>query len=245
MIRHRWEKLLARARRASLDEVGVLVLVAILAGALWAFAELAEDVVQGKTRTFDERVLLLMRNPVDRSDPVGSEWVEELARDFTGLGGVGVLTFLSLAVVGFLGLQRKWHTVLVLCLAVGGGLLLSSLLKHGFSRPRPGLVPHGSLVYTSSFPSGHSMMSTITYLTLAALLVRTVSGRRIKLYIFSVALVLASLVGTSRVYLGVHWPTDVLAGWTIGAAWAILWWLLTRRLQKAGHVEPESTFLEG
>jgi undecaprenyl-diphosphatase len=148
-----------------------------------------------------------------------------------------VLSFITLAVAGFLVLQRKTHAALFVLVAVGGGLLLSSLLKMGFDRPRPDLVPHGSVVYTASFPSGHSMMAAVTYLTLGALLARVQPRRSLKLYLLGLAVLLAVAVGVSRVYLGVHWPTDVLAGWALGAAWALLCWTVALRLQRRGQVE--------
>ncbi len=231
---------LRRARAGEWDEIVPLALIAVLAGALWLFIAIADEVAEGKTRALDRTILLAMRSPADPADPIGSELVEEIARDLTALGGIFTLTFLTLAIGGFLALQRKWHTVVVLCIAVPGGLVVSSVLKHAFDRTRPDLVPHGSHIYTSSFPSGHSMMAAVTYLTLAALLMRTVASKRIKMYVLSLAVGLTLLIGTSRVYLGVHWPTDVLAGWTLGAAWAIVCWLFTRWLQRRGQVEPES-----
>lgn len=228
------------ALRGDWDEIMLLVLIAVLAGALWLFIAIADEVAEGKTRALDRTILLAMRSPADPADPIGSELVEEIARDLTALGGIFTLTFLTLAIGGFLALQRKWHTVVVLGIAVPGGLVVGSVLKHAFDRARPDLVPHGSHIYTSSFPSGHSMMAAVTYLTLAALLMRTVTSKRIKMYVLSLAVGLTLLIGTSRVYLGVHWPTDVLAGWTLGAAWAIVCWLFTRWLQRRGQVEPES-----
>jgi undecaprenyl-diphosphatase len=125
-------------------------------------------------------------------------------------------------------------------IAVGGGTLLSFLLKGGFDRPRPELVPHGSYVYTASFPSGHSMMSAVVYLTLGALLVRIHPKRRTKAYILTIAVITTLAVGVSRVYMGVHWPSDVLGGWTLGAAWALLCWLVARWLKMRGQVAAES-----
>ena len=113
----------------------------------------------------------------------------------------------------------------------------STLLKMGFDRARPDLVPHGSFVSTASFPSGHAMMSAVTYLTLGALLASVHSPTRVKAYLLALALVLTLLVGLSRIYLGVHWPTDVAAGWAVGAAWALLSSLAMRWLQKRGDVE--------
>jgi undecaprenyl-diphosphatase len=218
-------------------DLATLVLVFLLAGAVWGFAELADEVFEGETGGFDRWLILTLRNPADLTDPLGPAWLEEMGRDFTALGGVGVLTLLTLAAAGFLLLRRQGHAALLLLAAVGGGILLSSLMKHGFSRPRPELVPHGSYIYTSSFPSGHSMMSAVTYLTLGALLARAEARRRIKAYLLILAVLLTFSVGLSRVYLGVHWPTDVLAGWTAGAAWAMACWLAARWLQRRGRVE--------
>jgi undecaprenyl-diphosphatase len=231
-----WRAPLGRwARR----ELAVLVALALAAGAIWAFAELADEVIEGETHAFDEQILLALRSATDRSDPLGPGWLEEMMRDVTALGGIGVLAFITLAVAGFLALQRKSHAALFVLAAVGGGQLLSTLLKMGFDRPRPDLVPHDSIVYSASFPSGHSMMAAVTYLTLGALLARVQPRRMLKLYLLGLAIVLTVAVGVSRVYLGVHWPTDVLAGWALGASWALLCWAGALWLQRRGRVERE------
>jgi len=218
-------------------ELASLVLLALIAGGVWGFAELADEVMEGETSSFDERVLLAMRNPADRADPRGPEWLEEIGRDLTALGGMVVLTFITLAVAGYLWLGGKRHAALFVLAAVAGGLLLSLTLKGGFERDRPTLVPHGSYVHTTSFPSGHSMMSAVTYLTLGALVARVDPRPGLKAYVLLLAVLLTGGVGVSRVYMGVHWPTDVLAGWTAGATWALLCWLLARWLQRRGKVE--------
>jgi undecaprenyl-diphosphatase len=218
-------------------ELSTLVSFVLLAAGLWLFAEVTDDVLEGETQSLDRMLLLSMRTAGDITDPLGPRWVEELARDVTALGGVGVLTFITLAVAGYLLLQRKSRAALVVLLAVIGGLVVSHLLKELFDRPRPDLVPHGSHVYTASFPSGHAMMSAATYLTLGALLARVHAQHRLKAYFLFLAALLSIAVGISRVYLGVHWPTDVLAGWTLGACWAIVCWLLARRLQRKGEME--------
>ncbi len=219
--------------------VPILALV-LVAGGIWLFAELADEVGEGETHRIDEAILLALRNPADRSDPLGPSWLEETERDFTALGGVGVLALLTAVVSAYLWLDGKRHAAVLVLLAVGGAFVGSTLLKHGFQRPRPELVPHGSYVYTTSFPSGHSMMSAATYLTLGALLARVHSRRRVKIFLLAVAALLTLLVGISRVYLGVHWPTDVLAGWTAGGVWALACWLLARWLQHRGKVETET-----
>ncbi len=160
-------------------------------------------------------------------------------RDLTALGGTTVLSLMTLAVICFLLMVRKRQTALIVLLSVAGGALLSTLFKWGFSRPRPDLVPHGMAVYSESFPSGHSMMSAIVYLTLGALLARTQARWRVKAFLFGLAIALTFIVGVSRLYLGVHWPTDVLGGWTLGAGWAALCWLVMLYLQSQGEVEPE------
>ena len=226
--------------RLGRHELGFLITLAVVAAVIWGFTELAGEVIEGDTHALDRQVLLAMRHASDLSDPIGPPWFEELARDVTALGGVGLLSLLTLAVAGFLWLEDKGRAALLLVVAIAGGLTASMLLKAGFDRPRPELVPHGSHVYTSSFPSGHSMMAAIVYLTLGALLARFQRRRRLKAYVLALAAVITFSVGASRVYLGVHWPTDVLAGWTAGAAWALACWLVARQMQRKGHVEDES-----
>jgi len=226
-------------RRLRAELLPILLLV-LFAGGIWTFVKLASEVSEGETRRIDTGLLLALREPGDPNDPVGPLWLEEMGRDFTAMGGVGVLTLLTFAVCGFLILDGKRRAAVLVLIAILGALLLSSLLKHGFQRPRPDLVPHDSYVYTSSFPSGHSMMSAATYLTLAALLARVQSQRRLKVFLIGIAVALTLIVGISRVYLGVHWPSDVLAGWTAGGAWASFCSLLASRLQKKGHIETDS-----
>lgn len=238
-----WRDRLLTARERL--ELMPLLLVGTVVGSVWAFIELADSVVEGETEAIDRALLLSLRNPDDVTDPLGPGWVEEIGRDFTALGGLGLLTCLTLAIVGYLALMRKFRTVLLLAVSIGGGILVSTLLKEAFSRTRPDLVPHGSIVYTASFPSGHSMMAAVTYLTLGALLARTQPNRTLKAYLLTMAILLTGAVGVSRVYLGVHWPTDVLAGWTVGAAWATGVWLAARwlqrnrRIEQAGEVPPD------
>lgn len=234
----------AAYRRRTIDRPFVM-LVAAFAVTLFGFAKLSEEVLEGDTRSFDEAVMLAFRTPGDISQPIGPLWVHEMVRDFTALGSTGVLAIVTLGAVAFLVFTGKRHTAGLLFVAVAGGVIASHVLKLGFSRPRPDLVPHGVAVFTNSFPSGHAMMSAVVYLTIGNLLARTQSSVAIKSYLLSLALFLTVLAGVSRVYLGVHWPTDVLAGWAVGACWALLWWLVMSRLQAAGEVEPEDTTTAG
>lgn len=220
------------------------IAAAILLLSSLAFIGIAEEVMEGDTLHLDERILLAMRVPGNPSQPIGPAWVEESFRDFTGLGGVGVLGLLTAATLGYLWLMGMRRVALYVLLAIGSGLLVSLALKAGFHRPRPDLVSHGSMAYTASFPSGHSMLSAIVYLTGGAMLALVHRRRAVRLYILGCAVLATVLVGLSRIYLGVHWPTDVLAGWTGGAAWAALCWLIAHQLQARGLVEYEPLSFE-
>lgn len=205
----------------------------------WIFVILAGEVIEGDTLGLDRAILLGLRNPANLADPIGPTWLEEVARDFTGLGGHAVLGLVTLATLAYLVMTGRRATALLVLAAIGGGMVLSAGLKVGFERPRPDLVPHGTRVYTASFPSGHAMLSAITYLTLGALIARTQALRRVKSLFLGLAVSLTVIVGCSRIYLGVHWPSDVLAGWCVGAAWASLCWYAALLLQRRGKVESE------
>lgn len=221
-------------------ELSLLIAVGLAATAGWIFVELAEEILEGETEAVDTALLLALRSAADQADPLGPRWFEEMMRDVTAFGGTGPLVFITLAAACYLVLRRRARTALFVLLAVGGGQILSSLLKFGFDRPRPDLVPHGMHVYTASFPSGHAMMAAVTYLTLGALLARTETRRRLKAYLILLALLLTLLVGLSRVYLGVHWPSDVLGGWAAGSAWAAICWSIAAMLQRRGEIEREN-----
>jgi undecaprenyl-diphosphatase len=206
----------------------ILIPIILVAAAASAFIAILDEVVEGETRAIDEAIILGFRVPGDPANPIGPPWLEESVRDITALGSAPTLVIAVLAVAGFLALAKAWRLAIFTLAASGGGLVVSSLLKYVVDRPRPDLVPHGNLIYTTSFPSGHSMMSAVVYLTLAALIARLMEKRRLKTYALGVAILLTLLVGISRIYLGVHWPSDVLAGWAAGAAWALGCWLVAR-----------------
>jgi undecaprenyl-diphosphatase len=217
----------------------VLVALACIVAGVWGFALLADEVLEGGTQAFDRKVLLAFRHSGTLA-PLGPPPVQEAARDITALGGTAVLTLVTVIAAGFLALDGKKHMALFVCGSVLSGLAASTVLKDVFQRPRPDLVPYSAYAAGASFPSGHSMMSAVTYLTLGALLARSQERKRLKAYFLLIAMFLTSAVGVTRVYLGVHWPTDVLAGWTAGAVWALLCWLTARWLQARHTLEPET-----
>jgi undecaprenyl-diphosphatase len=217
--------------------VSALLLVLIL----WGFLELAEEVFEGETHHFDEWLLRSLRQADDPGTPIGPVWLKEVARDVTALGSPAVLSLFTVAVAGYLYLDRKRHLAGILLTAVVTGVFLTFGLKSLFDRPRPDIVPHLSEVYSRSFPSGHSMMSAVVYLTLGILVATVLEQPRLHAYVIGLAVVLTLAVGMTRVYLGVHYPTDVLAGWAAGFAWALACRLVVRQLQRTGHVERDAS----
>lgn len=194
-------------------ELSLLVLFGIVSGGIFLFLKLASEVLEGETRGIDEAVLLWLRQGGDTSLPIGPAWLGHAMRDITSLGGITVLTLVTAGTVIYLLLARQRGTALLLLVSVAGGWLASTALKLGVARPRPDIVAHLTDVRDFSFPSGHAMLSAVTYLTLAAMLSQTQDRRSLRLYTLSLAVFLALIIGLSRIYLGVHYPTDVLAGW--------------------------------
>jgi undecaprenyl-diphosphatase len=223
-------------RLAQHELVHVLVVALLVVVGAWGFVELAGDVIEGDTKAFDHWVLNALRNPEDPAWPLGPRWLVEIGRDITALGSSVVLALVTAAVIGFLLLQRKYGAVWFVVVSTIGGSLLSHLLKELFARERPTPVPF-IWVSSPSFPSGHATLSAVVYLALGILLARIEPRPLLKVYFLAVMMALTFLVGLSRVYLGVHYPTDVLAGWTVGLVWALLCWLAAWYLQRRGAVE--------
>jgi undecaprenyl-diphosphatase len=209
-------------------EIVMLSGMAVIAGAAFAFVKLAGEMSEGETRAFDMAVLQALHPGPDSRDPIGPVWLHYAAGDLTSIGSVSILLVLTTAVAGFLLLNRKRLEAGIMVVALGGGLALSQLLKGVFERARPPDAYRAVEALNYSFPSGHAMLSAVVYLTLGAMIARIAPGKRSRIYVMSTAIALTLLVGATRVYLGVHWASDVLGGWCVGAAWATACWLFER-----------------
>jgi len=215
-------KLLASAQ----GELGAVAALMVLAGGFLAFLNLSEEVAEGDTKVFDLRVLRALRLPGDPNSLIGPQWLHIAAADITALGSVTVLGLIVLLAMGLMLCLRRWTEALVVLVGAGGGVVISQGLKQLFGRERPDLVYRAVEAANPSFPSGHAMLSAVVFLTLGALAARFATLRRVKALALGAAVLLSLLVGASRIYLGVHWTSDVLAGWSVGAAWAMACWLV-------------------
>lgn len=233
--RPRW----LRLRKLEQHEIEWLITGVVICLLLWGFFALASEVMEGDTKTLDTRILVALRKADDPSRPIGPAWIENVLLDLTAIGGPTVLTLVVGAVAGFLALQTRYRTALVVLFTAASGELANVVMKNIFLRQRPDVVPHLRDVTSTSFPSGHAMESAIIYLTLGAMLMRIAERRATKLYCMGMAVFVTLLVGISRVYLGVHYPTDVLAGWMFGFFWASICWLIARRFERETGVAAE------
>jgi undecaprenyl-diphosphatase len=206
---------------------------------LFVFLALAGEVMEGETLAFDRKILQALRSPDDPSQPIGPVWVTSALLDLTALGGPTVLALVVLAVIGFLVLQARYWSAFFIFMTAVSGEIVSFAMKGVFSRPRPSIAPHLREAFSSSFPSGHAMQSAIIYLTLGAMLMRLTEGRLTKIYCCTVAMLLTFLVGVSRLWLGVHYPTDVLAGWIVGLFWASICWLVAQHYEVSAGLKAE------
>ena len=216
---------LPRLLAAAKSELGAVAALMVIAGGLLAFLHVSEEVAEGDTHAFDLAVLTALRLPGDPNSLIGPKWLHIAATDITALGSVTVLGLIVLLAVIFMASLKRWTEALVVLVGAVGGMEISQGLKALFGRERPDLVYRAVEASNPSFPSGHAMLSAVVFLTLGALAARFATLRRVKALALGSGVLLSVLVGMSRIYLGVHWTSDVLGGWSLGAAWAMACWL--------------------
>ncbi len=227
-----------RAVRLARTELAVLGALLVITLGVVTFVELADAMTETDGQAFDQGVMAMLRPYADPTRPWGPWWLKEAAADITSLGGISVLGLFATIVVVFLVIQKKRLSAVLLVLALIGGVFLSEGLKAVFERERPPIEYQAVETLNASFPSGHALLSAVFYLSLGVMLIRAFPKRRLKVYVLGVAMTITVLVGVTRVYLGAHWATDVFAGWSVGAAWAMALWLVSyavERRQQARH----------
>lgn len=217
-------------------EARLIVAFIVVAVALLVVVRLGSEIREDGTSGFDRWMVLSLRQPSNLGLPIGPAWLHPVFVDITALGGVTALTLLTVSIVGYLTAAKQWTTAALLAAATISGSLIGHLLKITFARARPTVVPHFVDIHSLSYPSGHAVNSAVVFLTLGALLARTQAARSTRIYVVAVAVLFTILIGFSRVYNGVHWPTDVLAGWALGGSWALLWWAIALRVQGSRSV---------
>lgn len=220
---------LLRLLRAEIAAVAALFVVAV---GVMTFVEVADDMTEADGIAFDQMVLEAVRPYADPGRGWGPWWMEEAAADLTSLGGISVLGLFAVIVIGFLLFQRKWLSSLLLAVGLIGGVMLSEGLKGVFERERPPVEYQAVETINASFPSGHALLATVFYLSIGVMLTRAFPRRRFKTYVLAVAVVVALIVGVTRIYLGAHWASDVFAGWSLGAAWAMALWLVAYAVER-------------
>ena len=209
---------------------GVHPLLGLLClSAVAVFGLIVEEMLEGGTAASDNAILLALRTPGHLATPIGPPWLLQSAIDLSALGGFTFIWLFTIAVAGFCALTRRWRVMIVFLSAIVGASVLDALLKLSFHRARPEIVPHLTMVDNASFPSGHAMISAATYLTVGAMLARAQRSGGVRIYLLTIFIAVTILIGLSRLYLGVHWPSDVFAGWSVGAAWALAFWIIAER----------------
>ena len=234
-LRAVWTHLASRDR----DELRLLLGAFALVGIILALMALVGNVLEGDTQQFDERLLKSLRKADAPAEPLGPRWLKLAAFDITALGGPTVLGLTVVGVTGYLLLHGLYRNALFVLTASVGGWIINDVLKVLFARPRPSIVPHLREVSSLSFPSGHALTSAVVFLTLGTLLMRVAKKPLAKWYCIAVAMGATALVGASRVYLGVHYPSDVVAGWLIGLSWALICWMVERAIERRYGLKKE------
>lgn len=206
----------------------VPIAASIAVAGIVGFVALMAVATGSEPHAFDTQILLALREDGHPDRPLGPHWLELAMRDVSSFASTTVLLLVMAAAVAYLLAVRRRAMALFVLIVLGGGQLLTSVLKLSVDRPRPELVSHLVEVLTLSFPSGHAMGAALTYGTLGVLAADIAPNRAAKACLLGLAIFVTLLVGISRIYLGVHWPSDVMAGWCAGFAWAALCFLAMR-----------------
>ena len=223
MLLKRW-----LARLKGLEAQALLIWFA-LASALWIFFTLGSEIGEGDTSAFDRQLITLLRTSGNSGEPIGPAWFKDSMRDVTALGGFTFLTLMTIVVVLALLFHRKRREAIILTATAVSAQISIEILKFLYDRPRPALLIPQIRAFTKSFPSGHTAESTAIFLTVATVIASLETKHHTKILAYTVATFAILAVGFSRVYLGMHWPTDVLGGWVLGTAWAAAAWTILRR----------------
>ena len=216
-------------------DLRVIATLAAIGALIILFVKLGSEVAEHDVQQLDEAILLGLRASPD--DPLGPRWFEHAMAHLSALGSGAVTGLVTVIALGFLILARRPAYAALVAAAALGTWLFMWLLKDLYARPRPTVVTPIDPPASLSFPSGHSMVSVALYLTLAVVLARTLPARRLRVFVIVVGALLALLIGFTRVYLGVHYPSDVLGGWAVGLCWALVCGLGARGLARRGTVE--------
>lgn len=206
--------------------------ILVILFALVIFFYVAQKVQNGSTINFDYYALNSLRADNPTREALGPNWLTILMTDITALGGAAIIFFVTASVAFYLLLRKNYSFLWLIIVATIGGVVISLGLKEFFSRERPPIEYHLITVKSLSFPSGHATMASVVYLTQGALFAKLQSVKKIRIFFLTVSAFLVFLIGTSRIYLGVHYPTDVIAGWAVGTAWASFCWLVVKNFQK-------------
>ncbi|WP_293797384.1 phosphatase PAP2 family protein [uncultured Bosea sp.] len=184
------------------------------------FLGLALLIVSGHSFSVDTTLIMLFRDAANPAVPLGPAWFHEAVRDMTALGSFVGLFFMALTATLALWLCGYRHLAIGLVVSLVAAFLASTVLKIAIARQRPDIVEHAALTFTASFPSGHAFLSAATLLTIASFVGLATRRTDIARFCMVMAVILTGLIGLSRIYLGVHWPTDVLGGWCLGMVWS-------------------------
>ena len=173
---------------------------------------------------------MLSLRVADGARTIGPVWLEYGFVQITALAGWPIIVLLTVALSGLFLIRKQFKYLGVILAVIIGESVLVSMLKSFFDRERPDFIYHLVEVGTKSFPSGHSASAAAFYLTVGLMAANMSSVPVVRRYIMTISIVVIMLIGASRIFLGVHYPTDVIAGFAIGAAWASAIWLISWKL---------------